>query len=86
MENEYLNLLHLFHAERVEYVVVGGYAVIAHGFPRTTGDIDIMVRPTAANAQRVVRALVSYGFVNQEFEEADFIATPNFLSFSRHDI
>lgn len=86
MESEYLNLLRLFHAERVDYVVVGGYAVIAHGFPRTTGDLDILVRPTAVNAQRVVRALVSYGFVNHEFEEADFITTPNFLSFSRHDI
>lgn len=85
MENEYLNLLRLFHAEGVEYVVVGGYAVIAHGFPRTTGDIDILVRPTVDNAARVVRALVSYGFVNQEFEETDFLTTPNFLSFSRND-
>ncbi len=86
MESEYLNLLRLFHAEHVEYVVVGGYAVIAHGFPRTTGDIDILVRPTLANAQRVVRALISYGFTNQEFEVVDFTTTPNFLSFSRADL
>jgi hypothetical protein len=83
MESEYLNLLRLFHAEHAEYVVVGGYAVIAHGFPRTTGDIDILVQPTAENAARVVRALVGYGFVNNEFEEADFTTTPNFLSFSK---
>jgi hypothetical protein len=86
MESEYLNLLRLFHAESAEYVVVGGYAVIAHGFPRTTGDIDILVRPTAANAARVVRALISYGFVDGEFEEADFTTTPNFLSFSKNEI
>lgn len=86
MESEYLNLLRRFHAERVEYVVVGGYAVIAHGFPRTTGDIDILVQPTAENAARVVRALVGYGFVNKEFEEADFTTTPNFLSFSKEDV
>jgi hypothetical protein len=86
MESEYLNLLRLFHAEGVDYVVVGGYAVIAHGFPRTTGDIDILVRPTAENAARVVRALVSYGFVKGEFEETDFITTPNFLSFSKKDV
>ena len=42
MENEYLNLLHLFHAKGVEYVMVGGYAVIAHGFPRTTGNLGNM--------------------------------------------
>ena len=86
MESEYLNLLRLFHAEHVDYVVVGGYAVIVHGFPRTTGDIDILVRPTVANAARVVRALVRYGFVKGEFEENDFITTPNFLSFSLHDV
>ncbi|RZK90696.1 MAG: hypothetical protein EOO62_34695 [Hymenobacter sp.] len=86
MESEYLNLLRLFHAEHVEYVVVGGYAVIAHGFPRTTGDIDILVQPTAVNAARVVRALMRYGFTQGEFEEADFTTTPNFLSFSRHDV
>lgn len=86
MESEYLNLLRLFHAEHVDYVVVGGYAVIAHGFPRTTGDIDILVQPTADNAARVVRALVRYGFVKGEFEEADFTTTPNFLSFSRNEV
>ncbi len=86
MESEYLNLLRLFHAERVEYVIVGGYAVIAHGFPRTTGDIDILVQPTAENAARVVRALVGYGFINNEFEETDFTTTPNFLSFSKNEV
>ena len=86
MEDEYLNLLRLFHEEGVEYVVVGGYAVIAHGFPRTTGDLDLLVRPTAANARRAVRALVRFGYANGEFEEADFTTTPNFLSFASGDV
>ena len=86
METEYLNLLRLFHAERVEYVVVGGYAVIAHGFPRTTGDIDLLVQPTVDNARRVVRALEAYGFTSGEFEDVDFTTVPNFLSFSRDDL
>ena len=82
MEETYLSLLRLFHEEGVEYAVVGGYAVIAHGFPRTTGDLDILVRPTAPNAQRVVRALHRFGYVQGEFEEADFLRVPNFLSFA----
>jgi hypothetical protein len=86
MEEEYLNLLRLFHAEGVEYVIVGGYAVIAHGFPRTTGDLDIWVRPTVANARRVVQALVRFGYTEGEFEEADFTLVPNFLSFSSHGV
>ncbi|MBC8081953.1 MAG: hypothetical protein H7Z21_01970 [Hymenobacter sp.] len=82
MEDEYLNLLRLFHEEAVEYVVIGGYAVIAHGFPRTTGDLDVLVRPTAANARRMVRALQRFGYSQGEFEEADFTTVPNFLSAS----
>ena len=82
MEEEYLNLLRLFHEEGVEYVVVGGYAVIAHGFPRTTGDLDVWVRPTAANARCVVQALARFGYSQGEFEEADFRLVPNFLSFN----
>ena len=86
MEDEYLNLLRLFHAEGVEYVIVGGYAVIAHGFPRTTADLDILVRPTPANAQRILRALARYGYVAGEFEAVDFTTTPNFLSFSSNGV
>jgi len=86
MEDEYLNLLRLFHAEDVEYVIVGGYAVITHGFPCTTADLDILVRPTPANAQRVLRTLEQFGYVNGEFEAADFTTTPNFLSFSSNSV
>lgn len=85
MEEEYLNLLRLFHAEGVEYLVVGGYAVIAHGFPRTTGDLDVWVRPTASNARRVVQALAQFGYAQGEFEEADFTLVPNFLSFNSNE-
>lgn len=51
MEPGYLNLLRLFHAHSVEYVVVGGYAVIAYGHLRATGDIDLFVNPTPATAR-----------------------------------
>ncbi|MCA9666729.1 MAG: hypothetical protein KC503_14115 [Myxococcales bacterium] len=44
-----------------EHVVVGAYAMAAHGVPRATGDIDILVRPSAENAARVFAALCSFG-------------------------
>ena len=47
---------------QVEYLVVGGYAVIFHGHPRTTGDIDVWVRQSPENAARLVTALRSFGF------------------------
>jgi hypothetical protein len=55
--------------------------VIAHGFPRTTGDLDLWLHPTTANARRTVRALVRFGYVEGEFEETDFTTAPNFPSF-----
>jgi hypothetical protein len=54
--------LRFLFESRVEYLVIGGYAVAYHGYPRPTGDIDVWVRPTEANAVRVVEALQAFGF------------------------
>ncbi len=85
METALLNLVLLLNEENVEYVVLGGHAVIAHGYLRTTGDIDIFVNPTLENAQKLLRALERYGYTNGEFEIDDFTLVPNYLSFSRYD-
>lgn len=85
MEDRYLNLISLFNEEGVEYVVLGGHAVIAHGYLRTTNDIDIFVRPSDDNADRLLRALYRYGYKNDEFEHDDFTKVPNYLSFNRYD-
>lgn len=61
MEDEYLNLVCLLNEANVEYVVLGGHAVIAHGYYRTTGDIDIFVSSTYENATNVVGALEKFG-------------------------
>jgi len=45
----------------VEFVVVGGWAMAAHGRPRATQDLDVFVRPSADNAERVIAALVAFG-------------------------
>jgi hypothetical protein len=45
----------------VDFVIVGAYALAFHGAPRATGDIDILVRPTLENAQRLVSALAQFG-------------------------
>ena len=58
---DFRDLLACLGRERVEYVLVGAYALAFHGVPRATGDIDVFVRPTAANAERIWRALVAFG-------------------------
>lgn len=45
----------------VDYLVVGAYALAAYGNPRATGDLDIWVRPTGENAERVWEALRLFG-------------------------
>jgi hypothetical protein len=52
----------LLNSNQVDYLVVGAIAVAFHGFPRYTGDLDLLVRPTAENAQRVLDVLSQFGF------------------------
>ena len=54
-------ILRVLAAHRVEYVVIGGLAVQAHGHPRTTQDLDLVPKPTAENRSRLVRALADLG-------------------------
>ena len=59
---DFRELLESFNAHKVEYVIVGGYAVAHHGAPRYTRDIDLYVNPTKANAERDMVALDRFGF------------------------
>ncbi len=59
-------------ARRVEYLVVGGYALAAHGHPRYTGDIDFWVRDTPDNLDRLLQALADFGFGSLGLGVADF--------------
>lgn len=59
-----------------EFVVLGGHAVAFHGHPRATKDLDILVRPVPANAERVYSALAAFGAPLESFEvTADDFAT-----------
>jgi hypothetical protein len=75
-QNDFRELLALFNANGVEYVIVGAYALAFHGAPRHTGDLDVLVRPTDGNAQRVMAALTAFGFGEvglsaEDFQQAD---------------
>ena len=58
---DFADLLMCFDDAGVEYLVVGAYALAAHGHVRATGDIDVFVRPTDSNAQCVYNALIEFG-------------------------
>ncbi|NBD34775.1 MAG: hypothetical protein GVY30_02095 [Chloroflexi bacterium] len=61
---------------RVRYLVIGGYAVSLHGYPRYTKDIDIWIEMSPENAKRMVKALEQFGFGSLGLQADDFQA-PN---------
>jgi hypothetical protein len=61
MNPDFRDMLSVFCEEQVEFMVVGAYAVAFHGMPRATGDIDLWIRRSEENAQRVWRALIKFG-------------------------
>ena len=71
-QQDFKKLLELLNDRGVEYVIVGAHALAFHGAPRYTGDLDIYIRPTAENAERVMVALADFGFGSLGLSEKDF--------------
>lgn len=65
--------------------MVGGYAAIAHGYVRTTDALDLLVRPSRENAQRVRRATQRFGCQPDESEVANLVQAAQYFSFARGD-
>jgi hypothetical protein len=72
VQQEFRDLLALFNAHKVDYIIVGAHALAYHGAPRYTGDMDIFVRPGLENAQRILKALEEFGFGSVGLTAADF--------------
>jgi hypothetical protein len=73
-----LELLTLFRSSGVEFLVVGGRAMAAHGMPRFTEDVDLLVRPTPENIGRLLKALEEFGLGALSVNVAD-LARPNVM-------
>ena len=69
---DFRDILSAFIEEQVDFVVVGAYALAAHGLPRATGDIDLWVRPSADNSRRIWKALESFGAPMKGLQQEDF--------------
>ncbi len=69
--NEFCGLLNAHH---VEFVIVGAHALALHGAPRFTGDLDILIRPTEANARRLLLTIEEFGFPEVPLTPAQIIS------------
>jgi len=81
LSSDLKEFLQLLNEEHVEYLLVGGWAVAHHGYPRFTQDMDIWVAMRQENAVRVVRALERFGFSRGESKEALFLEPGNIVRF-----
>lgn len=68
---DFLEFIDALNKTQVEYILVGGYAVILHGFARSTGDMDIWVNKTSVNYQKLKKAFQLFGA--PIFPEKDFL-------------
>lgn len=68
LSEDFRDLLMEFSDAGADFVVVGGYAVAFHGHPRATKDLDVLVRASRLNAQKVYRALAAFGAPLEAFE------------------
>lgn len=72
--SDFSEFLRLLHSNHVEFLIVGGFAVALHGYPRTTADLDIWVSRTAENARRIVETLSQFGFSRTALNDQMFQA------------
>lgn len=72
MQKDFLDVLHALSAENAEFLVVGAYALAAHGHVRATGDLDIWVGHNPENARRVYAAMLRFGAPLARIQPKDF--------------
>jgi hypothetical protein len=72
VQQDFKDLLALFNAHKVDYIIVGAHALAFHGAPRYTGDMDILIRSDLENAQRILSALDEFGFGSLGLTVEDF--------------
>lgn len=70
---DFRDFLKILNDLSVEYVLVGGYAVILHGYRRTTGDLDIWVNSTRENYFKLRNAFLEFGLPTTHFSEKNFL-------------
>ncbi|HYG19716.1 MAG TPA: nucleotidyltransferase [Ohtaekwangia sp.] len=79
MKETFLGVCTLLNKHKVEYMVIGGVAVIYHGYTRATADIDFWYRPSLDNFHKIVRALKEYGIDVSELEDLVFDPQTTFI-------
>ena len=86
MFDEFKELLSVFNAHSVKYLIVGGYAVSFHAQPRATRDIDIFIKADPANARAAYAALAAFGAPLSEITADDLADPRKFIRFGKEPL
>lgn len=77
LSRDFKEFLSLLIKNNAEYLIVGGYAVGIHGYPRYTGDLDIWLNPSDENAERILASVNEFGFSSFNLTKEDFTKAGN---------
>lgn len=73
LERDFTDFLELCNKYNVLYLVIGGYAVSIHGYPRSTKDLDVCIKISEENSVKMVEIMKEFGFGSLKLEKEDFL-------------
>ncbi|BDQ12489.1 DUF6036 family nucleotidyltransferase [Sediminibacterium sp. TEGAF015] len=80
--SDFRDFILALNTQSVRYILVGGYSVILHGYPRTTGDMDIWVERSVENYQNIKKAFDQFGMPVFDMTLDNFLSHPNWDVFT----
>lgn len=79
LEKDFVDFVKLCNLYEVKYLVIGGYAVSIHGYPRSTKDLDILIKLSEENAAKMKNVIDEFGFASLKLTKKDFLK-PDFVT------
>lgn len=81
IQPDFEEFLKLLEKNNVRYMIIGGYAVAFHGYPRFTKDIDIFFLNSEENIEKIIKTLIEFGFKKNDFKQEMFKVKGNIIQF-----
>ncbi|HEX9370367.1 MAG TPA: DUF6036 family nucleotidyltransferase [Roseiflexaceae bacterium] len=79
LPQDFSEFLQSLNDQQVRYLLIGGYAVAYHGYPRSTADMDVWIAAEPANVQAVIAAIQAFGFPTQTIDPQTLLQPNNIL-------
>lgn len=76
---DFKEFVELLNRHEVEYLIIGGYALGIHGYPRYTGDLDVWINPMPENGRKMAQVMADFGFSSIGLTGQDFAESGNVI-------